>query len=88
MTAPDRPTIGFAKLARVRRLPPIIAVGMLLAGCAASGRPSEQYLAEHGYWYHDGNHEDGASGFASPQAMYNAIHGTWLWPPAEIEKPR
>ena len=55
----------------------------LLAGCAADGRPPDAYLAQHGFWYHDGNHQDGASGSASPQAIYNATHGTWLWPPAE-----
>jgi len=60
---------------------------MLLAGCAANDRPSDEYLAAHGYWYHDGNHEDGASGSASPQAQYNAIHGTWLWPPTEVDIP-
>ena len=72
---------------RVQSLLPVIAAGMLLAGCAANDRPPEQYLAEHGYWYHDANHEDGASGSASPQAKLNAIHGTWLWPPAELERP-
>ncbi len=73
-----------------RRLPsllPVIAVGMLLDGCAASDRPSDQFLAAHGYWYHDGNHQDGSSGSASPQAKYNATHGTWLWPPAEVDIP-
>jgi hypothetical protein len=72
---------------RLQSLLPVIAAGMLLAGCAANDRPPDQYLAEHGYWYHDANHTDGASGSASPQAKFNAIHGTWLWPPAEIDKP-
>jgi hypothetical protein len=65
----------------------VIAIGMLLEGCAVSERPSNEYLAAHGYWYHDGNHEGGSSGSASPQARSNAIHGTWLWPPAEVDIP-
>ena len=71
----------------MQSLLPLITAGMLLAGCAANDRPSSEYLAAHGYWYHDGNHEDGASGSATPQAQNNAIHGTWLWPPAEIDIP-
>ena len=66
---------------------PVIATGMLLEGCAASDRASDQYLAAHGYWYHDGNHQGGSSGSATPQAKYNAVHGTWLWPPAEVDIP-
>jgi hypothetical protein len=62
----------------------VVAAGTLLAGCAADGRPSDQDLALRGYWYHDGNHQGGASGQASPQAIYNATHGVWLWPPAAI----
>jgi hypothetical protein len=61
----------------------IAVVAALLAGCAADARPSDQALAVQGYWYHDGNHQGGASANASPQANYNATHGTWLWPPAE-----
>ena len=37
--------------------------------------------------YHDANHTNGPSSNASPQAIYNATHGTWLWPPAENDKP-
>jgi hypothetical protein len=40
----------------------------------------------HGYLYHDANHPDGLSP-SSPQADYNASHGTWLWPPAVSDKP-
>jgi hypothetical protein len=61
----------------------LVIVGVLLAGCVTSDRPADQYLALHGYWYHDANHQDGASGQASPQAISNALDGTWLWPPAE-----
>jgi hypothetical protein len=60
-----------------------VAVGALLAGCAAPVVPSDQELALRGYWYHDANHQGGASGQASPQAIYNATHGVWLWPPLE-----
>ena len=63
------------------RLVAIVAAGALLAGCAADSRPSDQVLARNGYWYHDGNRPGGGSGQASPQAIYNATHGTWLWPP-------
>jgi hypothetical protein len=70
-----------------RLLLSVVAGGILLGGCTLSDRPSGEYLTAHGYWYHDGNHEDGASGSASPQAQYNAIHGTWLWPPAEVDIP-
>jgi len=82
-----KPFLPNAMSPRRRPLLPITAVGMLLAGCATNDRSSDQYLAEHGYWYHDANHTDGASGSSSPQARYNAIHGTWLWPPAEVGKP-
>jgi hypothetical protein len=62
----------------------VIAVGTFLAGCTANVPPTAQELALHGYWYHDGTHQGGASGQASPQAIYNATHGVWLWPPGEI----
>ncbi|MGC1411597.1 MAG: hypothetical protein WA864_21935 [Acetobacteraceae bacterium] len=39
-----------------------------------------------GYRYHDANHPDGVKG-ASPQAIYNAAHGTWLWPPQDADVP-
>ena len=64
----------------------LVAAGALLAGCAADTRPSDQYLAVHGYWYHDANHPNGGGGQASQQAINNAVHGTWLWPPATITR--
>jgi hypothetical protein len=64
-----------------------VAVGTLLAGCAADPSVSNQQLAARGYRYHDANHMDGSSGQTSPQAIYNATRGTWLWPPAENDKP-
>lgn len=69
------------------RIAQAIVVCALLAGCADGGRPSDQELAQHGYWYHDPNHQGGASGHPSPQAVYNATHGIWLWPPAEGDVP-
>jgi hypothetical protein len=62
-----------------------VAACILLSGCTAE-RPTDQDLAVRGYWYHDANHMGGSSGHASKQAIYNATHGTWLWPPAE-KKP-
>ena len=53
----------------------LVAAGALLAGCAADTRPSDQYLAVHGYWYHDANHPNGGGEQASQQAIYNATHG-------------
>ncbi len=61
----------------------VLVVGTVLAGCATDTRPSDQDLALHGYWYHDGNYQDGGSGQANAQAIYSATHGTCLWPPAE-----
>jgi hypothetical protein len=64
-----------------------LAVSILLAGCAENARPSEEYLAGNGYWYHDGNHPGGGGAQASSQAIANAIHGTWLWPPTAGRGP-
>lgn len=70
------------------QLATVVAAGVLLAGCATDvGRPSDQELAQHGYWFHDANHQYGSSGQTSPQAIYNATHGVWLWPPAEVDIP-
>jgi hypothetical protein len=71
----------------VDRILLFIAAGTLLAGCGGDSRPSDQELARYGYWYHDGNHPRGGGGQASPQAVYNAVHGTWLWPPQENDVP-
>jgi hypothetical protein len=63
------------------------AAGILLTGCAAGpGASAGQGNAVHGYLYHDGNHPGGIS-LSSPQADYNANHGTWLWPPEDSDKP-
>jgi hypothetical protein len=84
---PGHSTIAKTEPRRLRSLLLVTLAGMLLAGCAANQPPSDEYLTTHGYWYHDGNHQDGPSESASPQAKYNALHGTWLWPPAEIDIP-
>jgi hypothetical protein len=65
----------------------VTAMGTLLAGCVAASRPTDQELALRGYWYHDPNHQGGASGEATPQAIYAATRGVWLWPPAENTRP-
>jgi hypothetical protein len=68
----------------VRHLACVAAV-MLLAGCVPEGDPDQAIVP--GYRYHDANHTNLPSGNASPEAIYNATHGTWLWPPAENDKP-
>jgi hypothetical protein len=78
---------GNTKPRLLRSFLPVVAVSVLLGGCAVSDPPSDAYLAAHGYWYQDGNHQGGSSGSASPQAKSNAIHGIWLWPPAEVDFP-
>jgi hypothetical protein len=77
---------GVSKTATRRSLA-LLVVSISLAGCAANVRPPDQDLAQHGYWYHDANHPDGGGGQASPQAIYNATHGTWLWPPVMTDIP-
>ena len=72
---------------RYRRLVLCSAAGALLAGCATNARPSDEFLAVHGYWYHDANHPGGGGAQASQQAIDNAIHGAWLWPPI-ANRPR
>ena len=63
-----------------------VAAAISLAGCMAdAGDPNQATVS--GYRYHDANHTNLPSGNASPQAIYNATHGTWLWPPAENDKP-
>ena len=71
---------------RYRRWVLCAAVGALLTGCGANARPSDEFLAVHGYWYQDVNHPSGAGAQASQQAIDNAINGTWLWPPTTIDR--
>jgi hypothetical protein len=57
---------------------------LLLAGCATGSTGPGR--APVGYRYYDANHPNAVNG-ASPQAIYNATHGTWLWPPETIAAP-
>ena len=64
----------------------LFVAGILLTGCVAYSDVSANGMAAQagrpiGYLYHDGNHVNNVSQ-ASPQAIYSATHGTWLWPPA------
>jgi hypothetical protein len=61
----------------------LCGLGVLLAGCTAA-LPDNG--APVGYRYQDANHPGGMAQ-ASPQALYNAAHGTWLWPPQEADWP-
>jgi hypothetical protein len=70
----------------ILRFLPFCAAGIFLAGCAAQGSTPGTDSGTHGYLYHDGNHPNGLS-LSSSQANYSANHGTWLWPPAESDKP-
>jgi hypothetical protein len=63
-----------------------VGAAILLAGCAAGANGSVSDVSRTGYLYHDANHPGGFSQ-ASPQAIYNATHGTWLWPPAQDDVP-
>jgi len=64
-----------------------VAATLLLTGCAAGTDGSyDRDIAKYGYRYHDGNHTGGSSQ-ASPEAVYNATHGTWLWPPMDADIP-
>ncbi|HSZ89225.1 MAG TPA: hypothetical protein VK822_07595 [Acetobacteraceae bacterium] len=68
----------------------VLFAGSALAACtAAPGPNAEAEGAVYGYRYHDANHTGDASTVrqASPQAIYNATHGVWLWPPAESVRP-
>jgi hypothetical protein len=70
----------------VHRYPLLCAVAMLLAGCAAGSGSQPDAGAPPGYRYYDANHPNDIS-HASAQAIYNASHGTWLWPPEIADWP-
>jgi hypothetical protein len=62
-------------------------IGTLLAGCATAPEPwAEAGGGPRGYWYHDALHLNTVAS-PSPQAIENAKHGVWLWPPAERGRP-
>jgi hypothetical protein len=61
-------------------------LGVLLAGCAPDpngvpGLSVAQNAPIIGYRYYDNFHPNFVNN-PSPQAIYNAQHGTYLWPPA------
>ena len=58
------------------------AVGASLAGCTPAPEPWQVGDGPRGYWFHDNLHQNWVVS-PSPQAIYNAQHGVWLWPPAE-----
>ena len=64
----------------------LLCVVALLGGCAADPGNQACAGAPLGYHYHDNNHIGGCAP-ASPQAIYNASHGTWLWSPMEMDSP-
>ncbi|HME26559.1 MAG TPA: hypothetical protein VKI44_35415 [Acetobacteraceae bacterium] len=58
------------------------SIGMLLAGCAAApDSTADTANAPVGYRFYDANHPNTVTA-ASPQAIYNATHGVWLWGPS------
>ena len=63
-----------------------LAAGYVPGPDASDDPVSAQNGVPLGYRYHDANHPDGVKG-ASPQAIYNAAHGTWLWPPQDADVP-
>jgi hypothetical protein len=65
--------------------PLLVALALLLAGCTqnvgiAPGIEAAQN-GPIGYRYYD-NQRPNAVNNPSPEAIYNAQHGTYLWPPA------
>jgi hypothetical protein len=65
------------------RYPAICIIGVLLTGCATAPQPSAGADGSPlGYWYHDAIRPNNVVS-PSPQAIYNASHGVWLWPPKE-----
>jgi hypothetical protein len=80
-------TYRYKRPPRTVALVAVLAAAALLAGCAVDGRPSDQDLALRGYWYHDANHQGGASGRTTQQTIYAATDGVWLWPPSARPGP-
>jgi hypothetical protein len=62
----------------------LTGVAILLSGCAAAGSSGTASSGDTvlGYQYQDPLHPRGSAPY-SPQAAYNAAHGTYLWPPVE-----
>jgi hypothetical protein len=64
-------------------LPVVLALAVLLGGCAAATAPGveAQYGAPAGYRYYDNQHPNYVVQ-PSAEAVANAQRGTYLWPPA------
>ena len=65
----------------------LCVVAALLGACATD--PDFDASTQggiYGYHYHDANHPDGVTS-PSEQAIYNATHGVWLWPPVATDRP-
>ena len=63
------------------------AIAASLAACATAPEPwATPGDGPLGYRYHDGMHSNAVAS-PSPQAIENAKHGVWLWPPAENGRP-
>jgi hypothetical protein len=62
-----------------------LCAAVLLAGCTM-GNGGTVPGRQAGYLYHDANHQDGNAQPWSPAELSSA-NGTWLWPPAENDKP-
>jgi hypothetical protein len=75
-------TTGVSHVVAVKHL--ALCAAVLLAGCTVGNGtvPGQQA----GYLYHDANHQDGNAQHWSPAAL-SSTSGTWLWPPAENDKP-
>jgi hypothetical protein len=58
---------------------------VLLVGCVSGPNATEKSVPV-GYHYYDAVHPGGVAQ-TSPQALYNASHGTWLWPPVSTDFP-
>jgi len=64
--------------------PFLCALVFLLAGCAQNATAPGIQAAQNGpigYRYYDNQHPNAVNN-PSPEAIYNAQHGTYLWPPS------
>jgi hypothetical protein len=60
----------------------LCALSTLPGACTTAPAPTTSTEGPvYGYLYYDATHPNNVSQ-TSPQAIYNATHGVWLWPPA------
>jgi hypothetical protein len=64
----------------------LCAICVAFTSCAPTPEPTQTPAGVIGYWYHDANHQNEVVS-PSPQAIENARHGVWLWPPASTTRP-